>query len=139
LTSAVFKEMQKTFAISVLKDTYAICRMSLFEPLPDWILKYSLSSITRTAEDYTVVCPIESIPGGDKAIFEGAWKCLKIHGPLDFNEVGVISSLTGVLSAANISVFVLSTYETDYILIKRMYLEKALQVLSDSGHQIYHD
>jgi hypothetical protein len=61
------------------------------------------------------------------------------HGPLGLDEVGIISSLTKVLADAEISVFVLSTFETDYILVKRMNLEKAAKVLADNGHEIFFD
>ena len=131
--------MKKSFIISVLKDDYAVCRLSAFEPLPDWVLKSSLSSITRTPEEYSVVCPHEAIPMQDKFSCESEWKCLKVHGPLDFSEVGIISNLTSLLAKAQISVFVISTYETDYILVKKMNVDKAAKVLSDSGHEIYYD
>lgn len=131
--------MQKTFIISVLQDNFAVCRLSAFDPLPDWVLKDPLSSITRTPEEYSVVCPHESIPEKDKFSCESEWKCLKIHGPLDFSEVGIISNLTSILAAAEISVFVLSTYETDYILVKKMNIDKAAQVLTESGNEVYFD
>ena len=131
--------MKKSFVISVLKDSFAVCRLSAFEPLPDWILKNPLSSITRTPEEYSVVCPHEVIPEQDKFTCESEWKCLKIHGPLDFSEVGIISNITSILATAQISVFVLSTYETDYILVKKMNIDKAAKALSDSGHEIYYD
>jgi hypothetical protein len=131
--------MKKSFVISVLKDDFAVCRLSAFEPLPDWVFKNPLSSITKTPEEYSVVCPQEVIPEQVKLAREGEWKCLKIQGPLDFSEFGIISNLTSILAAAEISVFVLSTYETDYILVKRMNIEKAAKVLSDSGHDVYFD
>jgi len=105
--------MKKSFIISVLKDNYAVCRLSAFEPLPDWVLKSPLSSVTRTPEEYSVVCPHDAIPAQDKFTCESEWKCLKIHGPFDFSEVGIISNLTSILADAKISVFVLSTYEKD--------------------------
>lgn len=131
--------MKKKFIISVLKDNYAVCRLSAFDPLPDWVLKSPLSSITKTPEEYSVVCPHDVIPEQDKFTCESEWKCLKIHGPLDFSEIGIISTLTSILATAEISVFVLSTYDTDYILVKTMNIDKAAKVLSDSGHEVYFD
>jgi hypothetical protein len=131
--------MERSFIISVLKDDFAVCRLSAFEPLPDWVFKNPFSSITKTPEEYSVVCPQEVIPEEVKFAREGEWKCLKIQGPLDFSEFGIISNLTSILAAAEISVFVLSTYETDFILVKRMNIEKAAKVLSDSGHKVYFD
>jgi len=129
--------MPKSFVISVLKDDYNVCRLNAFEGIPDWVLDTPLASITRTAEEFSIVCPKSVVPDELKSGQE--WKCLKIHGPLGFDEVGIISSLTKVLADANISVFVLSTFETDYILVKRMNIEKAIKALSDNGHELYFD
>ncbi len=129
--------MSKSFVISVLKDDYKVCRMNAFDGIPKWVLDTPLSSITRTAEELSIVCPNQVAPEQFKC--EQEWKCLKIHGPLGFDEVGIISSLTKVLAEAEISVFVLSTFETDYILVKRLNLEKAAKVLADNGHEIFFD
>ncbi len=129
--------MAKSFVISVLKDDYKVCRLNAFDGIPEWVLDTPLSSITRTAEELSIVCPNQVAPEQFKC--EQEWKCLKIHGPLGFDEVGIISNLTKVLADAKISVFVLSTFETDYILVKRMNLEKAAKVLADNGHEIFFD
>jgi hypothetical protein len=131
--------MGKKFIISVLKENFAICRLSAFEPLPAWVLKDPLSSITKTPEEYSVLCSHDAIPAEEQITCESEWKCLKIHGPLDFGEVGIISNLTSLLAKSDISVFVQSTYETDYILVKKMNIDKAAKVLSQEGHQIYFD
>ena len=129
--------MSKSFVISVLKEDYKVCRLNAFDGIPEWVLETPLSSITRTAEELSIVCPTQVAP--DKLKCEQEWKCLKIHGPLGFDEVGIISSLTKVLADAKISVFVLSTFDTDYILVKRMNIQKATKVLSDQGHELYYD
>ena len=129
--------MSKSFVISVLKDEYTVCRLNAFEDIPQWVLDTPLSSITRTAEEFSVVCPKAVVPDHLKS--EQEWKCLKIHGPLGFDEVGIISSLTQVLADADISVFVLSTFNTDYILVKRMNIDKAVKVLSERGHELFID
>ena len=129
--------MHKTFVISVLKDDYKVCRMNAFDGVPDWALETPVSSVTRTAEELSIVCPDSVAPKELQS--EQEWKCLKIHGPLGFEEVGIISGLTKVLADANISVFVMSTFETDYILVKRMNIEKAAKVLADQGHEVFFD
>jgi hypothetical protein len=129
--------MVKSFVISVLKDDYKVCRLNAFDGIPEWVLETPLSSITRTAEELSIVCPNQVAPEQLKC--EQEWKCLKIQGPLGFEETGIISSLTKVLADAEISVFVLSTFETDYILVKRMNIEKAAKVLADKGHEIFFD
>jgi len=129
--------MNKSFIISVLKDDYVVCRLNAFDGVPIGMLDHPLSSITRTAEELSIICPASYAP--ENSDCEENWKCFKIHGPLPINEVGIISTLTSQLASADISVFVLSTYETDYILIKKMNLEKAVKLLSVNGHQIYYD
>jgi len=129
--------MSKSFVISVLKDDYKVCRMNAFDGIPEWVLETPLSSITRTSEELSIVCPNSVAP--DQLKCEQDWKCLKIHGPFGFDEIGIISNLTKVLSDANISVFVLSTFDTDYILVKRLNIEKAAKSLEDKGHEIYYE
>ena len=129
--------MSKSFVISVLKDDYKVCRMNAFDGIPKEVFDTPLSSITRTAEELSIVCPTSVAP--DQLKCEQDWKCLKIHGPFGFHEVGIISSLTKVLADADISVFVLSTFDTDYILVKRLNIEKATKVLSEKGHELYFD
>ena len=129
--------MKKSFYLSVLKDDFAVCRLNAFDGVPSWVLENPLSSVTRTAEELSIVCPMNTIPNEIQC--EQEWKCLKIHGPLDLGEVGVISNLTSVLAKADISVFVLSTYETDYILVNKMNLDKAAKALTEKGHQLYYD
>jgi hypothetical protein len=129
--------MEKSFLISVLKDDFAICRLNAFDGIPDWALQNPLSSVTRTSEELSIVCPTNVIP--ENLPCEQNWKCLKIHGPLDISEVGIISKLTSALAAEEISVFVLSTYDTDHIFVKTMNIEKTVKVLTDDGHQIFWD
>jgi hypothetical protein len=129
--------MTKSFVISVLKDNYKVCRLNAFEGVPEWALETPLSSVTRTAEELSIVCPDQVAPKELES--EHEWKCLKIHGPLGFDEVGIISSLTKVLADVDISVFVLSTFETDYIMVKRLNIEKAAKALKDNGHEIFFD
>lgn len=76
--------MKKSFYLSVLKENYAVCRLNAFDPLPVRLLENPLSSITRTAEDLSVVCPMNIISNDFQC--EEEWKCLKIHGPLDLGE-----------------------------------------------------
>jgi len=125
----------KPLVISVVNETFGICRLDAFKGIPDTVLSSDFFSVTKTAEELSVVCPESNIP--EDCIPELNWKCLKIHGPLDFSQTGIISSLTSSLANSDISVFAFSTYDTDYIMVKDVDLEKAVQALSDSGHQVH--
>ncbi len=90
--------------------------------------------MTRTDEGYSIVLPEESVPADWKA--ERGWRCLKVQGPLDLDLTGVLSSIATPLAEAGVSIFTLSTYDTDYILIREGDLEKAKWALRARGHTL---
>ncbi len=114
-------------SLEALPIKLAICRLKTNAPIPDWALKHSFFSITRTDDELSIVCPESHVPKGIKA--EKGWAVLKVQGPLDFGLTGILSSLLTPLAENKISVFALSTYDTDYILIKEHALEEALEIL----------
>jgi uncharacterized protein len=86
----------------------------------------------RTEEEVSVVGRAEYAPVDVKC--ERGWRCIKVEGPLAFEMVGVIASITGALAAAKVSVFVVSTYDTDYVLVKDEKLEQTRKALEKAGH-----
>jgi hypothetical protein len=120
--------------LSVLDGRFAVCRLSQGDPLPAWALEGRFASITRTEDELSVVCAEERVP--EEAAAERGWRCLKVEGPLDLSQTGVLASLAEPLAGASISIFVLSTYDTDYLLVKERDLEGALATLRASGHAI---
>ena len=120
--------------LELLPDSYAVCRLDKNAPVPDWATQGLFSSITRTARELSVVCPDARVPAGVKK--ESGWKVLMLEGPLDFSLTGVLASLTGPLARESVSVFALSTYDTDYLLVKQEQLEKAIQVLRAEGYDV---
>jgi len=124
----------KDLALSVLPQRFALCRLDPDDVIPDWVSGYSFWSVTRTDEELSVVLPGESLPSGWKA--EKGWRCLKVLGPLDFSLTGILASLSAPLAEAGISIFAISTYDTDYVLVRDKDLDKAKNVLSESGHVV---
>ncbi len=120
--------------LSVLPETFAVCRMENNTPIPHWATAGSFFSITRTLDELSVVCPDQSVPKEIRS--SDGWKCLKVNGPIDFSAMGVVQSLVQPLAAANISVFVTSTFGTDYVMVKEKDVESALNVLSEAGHNV---
>ena len=120
--------------LELLPDTYAVCRLDKNAPVPDWATRDPLSSITRTAEELSVVCPDARVPAGVQK--ESGWKVLMVEGPLEFSLTGVLSSLASPLAREGISTFALSTYDTDYLLVNKEQLEKATQALRAEGHEV---
>jgi hypothetical protein len=120
--------------LSVLPGTYAVCRLEPEAPIPEWAASTAFCSITRTADEVSIVCPEALVPRDIQTV--SGWKTLKVHGPLAFTQTGVLASLARPLAEAGISVLAISTYDTDYLVVKQGTLEAALAVLTAQGHQI---
>jgi hypothetical protein len=120
--------------LSILPETLAICRLEKDREIPDWAFGGGFVSITRTSEELSVVCPQAQVPEEIKR--DLGWRCLKVEGPLDLSATGVLASLATPLAREAISVFAVSTYDTDYLLVQQKDLERAVMVLSQNGHQI---
>ena len=125
---------QRQLQLSLLKDKYGICTLPNTAPIPDWALTQSLASITRTEKELTIVCRLEILPSQYQSGLN--WRCFKIDGSFDLNQIGVMTSISSPLADAGISIYVISTYDTDYFLIQEHNLEKTISVLSNSGHYI---
>ena len=122
-----------TFTLDVLPGTLAVCRLDGNAGVPDWA-SGTITSITRTADELSIVCSQDNVP--ENITSEPGWRCLRVAGPLEFSMVGVIASLTGILATANISVFVVSTFDSDLVLVKQADLEAAIESLTAAGHAI---
>jgi uncharacterized protein len=126
--------MSAKLKLALLPETLAICRLERDAPVPTWALDGSFVSITRNADELSIVCPQDQIPNGIKR--DEGWRCLKVEETMDVSVTGVLASLTTPLAFEGISVFAISTYGTDYLLVQKRYLEKAIMTLMRSGHHI---
>ena len=129
--------MAHSLTLSVLESRLAVCRLDSPGPgatLAAWTHATTFFSITRTDDELSIVCDEDVVP--EDVVSEPGWRCLAVHGPLEFSMVGVLASLTGPLAEAGISIFALSTYDTDYLLVKQKDLEVTIEVLSGQGHSI---
>lgn len=121
---------QKKFILSVLPEKLAICHFGKNAPIPEWAQKgCSFFSLTKTHDELSITCSQEKIPKNVRA--EKDWRAFKLEGPLNMYSVGVIATLSKPLAKAGISIFNISTYETDYVLVEEKNLEKAKKVLSE--------
>ena len=118
----------------VLVDRLAVCRLSSRADIPDWARPAELLSITRTQSELSIVCSQRFLPSDVQA--ERDWRAFEVKGPLDFNLVGVLAGLATTLAQAGISIFALSTYDTDYLLVKDADFERAALALTAAGHTI---
>jgi hypothetical protein len=112
----------------------AIARLGPEEPVPDWAASAAgFVSITRTNEELSIVCSVEYVPEDVRS--EGGWTSLKLVGPFPFDQVGVLASIVGPLAEDGISVFAISTFDTDYVLVKTARLDAAIAALERAGHR----
>jgi hypothetical protein len=120
--------------LAVLPERLAVCRLGPEDAVPEWARAVGFSSVTRTRDELSVVCPEAAVPGEVRC--ERGWRSLVVAGPLDFGLVGVIASLAEPLARAGVPVFALSTFDTDYLLVKENRLAEAGAVLAAAGHEI---
>lgn len=120
--------------LTLLPETLAVCRLAPDAPLPDWAVAGPFFAVTRTRDELSVVCRQEQIPDG--VTCQPGWRCLQVAGPLNFSLTGVLASLALPLAQAGVSIFALSTYDTDYLLMSETALDAALAALRNAGHAL---
>ncbi len=121
--------------LALLPDYLAICRLDPDTPLPSWAQEGTFSSITCTVHELSVVCAEHLVPGDVQC--ERGWRCLAVEGPLDFALTGILAGLAAPLAEAAISIFAISTFDTDYLLVKKQHLQQAVEVLVHSGYIVH--
>ncbi len=133
-TAAEGSNPSRLLTLLLLDGTFAICRLVADAPIPPWAAASHFFSITRTSEELSVVCRQDAVPDG--VVCERGWRCFRLVGTMAFSVVGVLASLTAPLAEASISVFAVSTFDTDYLLVKDEDLTAAVQALRGQGHNV---
>jgi hypothetical protein len=118
--------------VTVLSQRAAVCQLDPNEDIPPWLQDDKISAMVRTPDEFSVVCDESNVPDYVKA--EKGWRILKVQGPLEFSQVGVLAALIVPLAQAGVSIFAISTYNTDYILVKEKFLAPAIDSLRNAGH-----
>jgi len=117
-----------------LDELYAIVRLHPDAGLPDWVEGGHFWSVTRSDSELSVVCREEDVP--EDASAERGWCALELAGPLDFSLTGVVSALVVPLAEAEVPIFVVSTFETDYLLVREPDLNRSVEALRAAGHEV---
>ncbi|MCP3928896.1 MAG: ACT domain-containing protein [Bacteroidetes bacterium] len=115
-------------SLSIMPNKIAVCRMENDAQIPFWATDGSFFSISKTDDEISIVCSENNVP--DNVESEKGWRSFKVEGPLDFSLTGILASLANPLAEAKISIFAISTFDTDYILMKDENLDEAVKVLS---------
>lgn len=118
---------------SVLPGRFAVCRLDPTVTIPEWASASKFFSITRTADELSVVC--DENCASNEAQSEGGWACIQLQGPFPFQMTGVLAAILNPLAAAGIGIFALSTFNTDYILVKANALSAAERALQLASHK----
>ena len=127
-------EPMKKLSLVLLPQLYAVCQFHPDQHIPFWALIGDFVSLTRTSEELSIVCQQENVPEDIQA--ERGWRCVQVQGAFDFTISGIHASLAVPLANADISVLAIATYATDYLLMKEKDVERAIAVLSQSGHSV---
>jgi len=120
--------------ILTIPETLTICRLAPDADLPAWAMAAPFWSITRTPDELSVVVAKYSVPAGVRT--QGAWRALKVAGPIPLSAVGILASIAEPLGRAGISLFAISTFDTDYVLVAAERLEDARIALTEAGHAV---
>ena len=123
------------YPLHILSGMYGVARLSPEAELPTWAREGELWAAVRTRDELSIVCEERYIPPEVRS--ERGWAALQVEGPLDFSLLGVMASLSAVLSDAGVSIYTLSTYDTDYILFKEITMERALAALRGAGYLVF--
>ncbi len=119
--------------LRTLPDSYAVVRLQPSSDLPEWVDKGPFRSVTRTEHEVSVVCRDHDVPEGESV--DRGWTVLETMGPFDFSLTGAISSLVAPLAQAEVPIFLISTFESDYVLVRSSDLARAVDALEDAGHE----
>ena len=115
-----------------LSDDFTVCKLVDVKDIP---LASEFYFVGRTDEEISLVCRTEETPENTTEREDG-WSAFRVEGVLDFSLVGILSKITSVLADAGIGIFAVSTYNTDYILVKKENFERALAALSEAGYEV---
>jgi hypothetical protein len=130
---STMRSSNQRHTLAVVDGLFAVCRLDPDALAPSWASQ-GMVTLTRTPHETSIVCPQQAVPPGIAC--EREWACLEVRGPLPFSLTGVLSSLLDPLTGAGISVFVISTYATDYIFVKNELLPRAINALRTAGHMV---
>lgn len=118
---------------AILPGEWAVARLAPDAPIPPWALAPApFHSVTRTAAELSIVAPAAQVPVEVRA--ERGWALLRLQGPFAFDQTGILASVAAPLAAAGVGLFALSTFDTDYLLVKAAQLPEALAALRAEGH-----
>jgi len=126
--------MRRQLKFRQIEGRFAVCRLPADASVPDWAAAGNFVSVTRTADELSIVCPLNNVPPEHKP--EVPWVCFKLEGPFNFLQVGILASFIGPLAENGVPIFAISTYDTDYVLVREDFAGAASGALQEAGHEL---
>jgi uncharacterized protein len=123
-----------SLSLQLLPGAFAVVRLDPDDALPSWFQRKGFRTVSWTAEELSILCEQAMVPA--EAAAERDWRCLMLRGPFPFELTGILLAVLAPLAEAGIGIFAVSTFDTDYVLVKEAALESALDALRRSGHHI---
>jgi len=123
--------------LTVLEDLFSVHRFPPDRDIPKQIYESQFYSISKTASELSIVCSSSILLDSERS--ETDWSCIKVQGPLNFSLTGILADISDVLAKAKVSIFAISTFDTDYILVKSEKLSVANEALQKDGYTFCHD
>lgn len=113
---------------------YAVCQLEADEPLPAWLPTAPFWTVTRAGDELSIICSADAVPF--ESSHESGWRLLRLLGPFPFDLTGILASVLTPLAAADVGIVAMSTFNTDYILVKHTRLATAIDALRAAGHVV---
>jgi hypothetical protein len=120
--------------LTIVPGRFAVVRLGPRDPIPAGLTEGAFVSITRTGDELSIVCEEGAAPAGTRV--ERGWACLRLEGPIPFTATGILSALLAPLAAVQVGIFAISTFDTDYVLLKHAQLDAAVAALEREGHTV---
>jgi uncharacterized protein len=122
--------------LSLLEGRFAVVQLEPESPVPAWAFEGGFFTVSKTIEELSIVCLEVNVPANSNVRLERDWACLKLQGPFEFSLTGILLSVLEPLAKVNVGIFALSTFNTDYVLVKAENLERAILALEGAGHSV---
>lgn len=127
-------DVTRPLTLTLLETPLALVRLDADAEVPAWATAGPFSSVTRTEEELSIVCAESRVPDGFAR--EPGFRALRLEGPFPLDEVGILASVASPLAAAGVAIFVLATFDTDYVLVKADGVGAASRALEAAGHRV---
>ena len=126
--------MTRTLDLTLEAGELAVCQLAAGAAVPEWAMRGGFHAIVRSPGELTVICGAADVPGDVRS--QKGWRCFSLAGPIAFTETGIVASIAVPLAAAGVGIFVVSTFDTDYVLVPGQKLQAALLALESAGHRV---